>query len=79
MSGIEVLEKGKEPHDFSVRITYTREAPDGVEAEEDEVSEMHIIKLFISTYRKHVYSRLTRKRRWSRVHLLRPSDQTSNY
>lgn len=72
MSGIEVLEKGKEPHDFSVRITYTREAPDGVEAEEDEVSEMHVIKLFI---RRHVYSRLTRKRRWSAVLLLRPSDQ----
>ena len=72
MSGIEVLEKGKEPHDFSVRITYTREAPDGVEAEEDEVSEMHIIYLI---YRRHVYSRLTRKRRWNTVLLLRPSDQ----
>jgi len=37
-SGVEVLEGGKEPHDFSVRITYTREA---VEDEEDQpVSEV---------------------------------------
>ena len=42
MSGVEVLEEGKEPHDFSVRITYTREAPGGVEAEEEGVSEVHI-------------------------------------
>lgn len=43
MSGVEVVEKGKEPHDFSVRITYTREAPDEVEAEEEGVSEVDII------------------------------------
>ena len=41
-SGVEVLEGGKEPHDFSVRITYTREAPDFTEDEEDQpVSEVY--------------------------------------